>query len=291
MRSYDVEQNKLNQALNTLKLRLEQNNVPFTVFLYGSGVYGWNSDHAYTAPPLSDLDTIGLLPEALSFSSFTSCINNILDNPSVPCQNTYNELFTPHNLKIVRVGGAINGFPIGMHIFSEKAVRACAGVFGVNRPFGNTLPRDYKYLSKIYEETQIGPCGNRIKFNAHILADNEHTIQLGEFFSRLDASSVLKFPTVGLLADKFINSEVLHTPDSQKNTIIERIRRTFIRSCIYFDDNLSNTEIMKLLIRFPCFSASYIQMLDTLISEERARLNEQKDRVYNRKQLTKPKSE
>lgn len=271
---------KLNEAKLCFLDKLNKLKPPFAVLLHGSTVYRdqENMDNSADNSRLhrSDLDCFTVVPDFVSKEDLKTSTEQLLELSIAPSDEEL-ELFYTNKLGIIRAHGAVNGSDmlIGLHIMRYKTLADAVSIYHVFRgvPTRNDLTFSPKYQEFAFNgESIISVLKPTVVTDKYMEAD--------KYFAEKTTNSAGKeLPAIGILADKFLTSEIIYSPEAfNVQPLIDKFWRMFVRSAIYYRPDINNEEIIGLFSRAPRFSALYRDKLTQRIQAERGLLKQRRQK-------------
>lgn len=232
----------------------------FSMAIYGSTVYGVSENNVYGN--LDDLDMLGVIERTDDFTHIVKTLH-ASGIHSITFQENAVAMFRSREIDMVRIAGVYQGFQYNLHLCALDAAQEGCHPFHVGKAIRNMVPNTPKYTVK---EKLVSTFTGHFKSLpvGHTTIGEEAIIV--EFFSR----RIRGYPTVDVLAEKFLVSEVV-TDVSQKLTKLhERFWTNFVRAALYYlPDDSSDADIIQLFGRAPRFSQPYKDVLAQKIQYQR----------------------
>jgi hypothetical protein len=277
----------LKQSISHLSEVANRVQPSFALSVYGSGLYGYNSQEI---GKLDDLDILAISPREHNLANTLDNLKQMgieIDDNS-PLE-ALSENLKHKKIDFFRIKGIFQNIPMSIHFFAyESLANKHSPLQAFDLIYGgltNKQKEDKQEANSPRTEIGFDAVRHDISYDYQAQNNGFKSARYAAVISRskLPDEGAIS-PTIGVQAEKILNSKLIYQPTSMSesqmdvNKLLEKYWRTFVRSALFYRPNVTNDEIVDLLVRSKRYSLEYRNQLKEKIEFERNRLDIQKNK-------------
>lgn len=262
----------IQEGRRRLKEDLSLQTPPFSFLSCGSSLYGLNEAlNEEELGQFDDIDSTLVLDDTkdLAYGKFIESLQSIfyIPNSEIPSQEEFDHLMSGNGR--FRIQGFFRGISVPLHCNPLSLLRRGASPYGVNVKFPIKNPNKPSYTHEPKTDRSIGGMGYDTYLRTYRVAEDDHWIWLDEVFSKRMRDTV----TMGILADRFLSSEILYDDTGKVSHLHDQYWSTFVRSSLHFNPAMTNNDIIDTFCRSRRFTQEYRETLSKKITKKREELS------------------